>query len=65
MPNVVGNSVSWALYFFLYSRIKATIGTYTTSGDLSYYHFFAASGTAGMLQRNSYPPPIVRGLTHY
>lgn len=49
-PNLVGNSVSWALYFFWYSRIKAALATYhASSGGLSYYDFFLASGTSGIL----------------
>ncbi len=49
-PNVVGNSVSWALYFVLYDQIKSSIHAYEgPSTSLSYYDYFIASGTAGQL----------------
>ncbi|KAI4139552.1 MAG: hypothetical protein L6R39_006234 [Caloplaca ligustica] len=49
-PNLIGSSVSWALYFFWYSRIKGAIASHRApSGRLSYYDFFLASGTAGIL----------------
>lgn len=49
-PNLIGNSVSWALYFLWYGRIKAALGVYHGSDSgLSYYDFFFASGAAGML----------------
>ncbi|KAI4185545.1 MAG: hypothetical protein L6R41_004053 [Letrouitia leprolyta] len=49
-PNIVGNSVSWALYFFWYSRIKLVLGHYHASNNgLSYYDYLLASGTAGAL----------------
>ena len=50
-PNLVGNSLSWALYFVWYDRIKYGIGSYRGSGSssLSYYDFFIASGTAGTM----------------
>lgn len=51
LPNLLGNSVSWALYFFWYSRIKTILAIHASSGDLSYYDFFTASGIAGMLRR--------------
>ncbi|KAL8706348.1 MAG: hypothetical protein Q9201_000602 [Fulgogasparrea decipioides] len=49
-PNLIGNSVSWALYFLWYGRIKASLKAYHASeGSLSYYDFFLASGAAGAL----------------
>lgn len=45
--NIMGNSVSWALYFVVYDRIKYSIRVY--QGPLSYYDFFIASGAAGLL----------------
>lgn len=50
-PNLVGNSLSWAFYFVWYDRIKYGIRSYRgfDNGGLSYYDFFIASGTAGML----------------
>ncbi|KAL8941672.1 MAG: hypothetical protein Q9211_001716 [Gyalolechia sp. 1 TL-2023] len=60
-PNLVGNSVSWALYFFWYSRIKAALGQYHASnGVLSYYDYFLASGTAGTLLAHSEEPTARR-----
>lgn len=55
-PNIVGNSISWALYFVWYDRIKHEIQEYRRPGigtgtgtetGLSYYDFFIASGAAG------------------
>lgn len=43
--NVLGNSVSWALYFAWYESIKDGIRDYR--GSLSYYDYFLASGAAG------------------
>lgn len=55
-PNVVGNSVSWALYFVLYDRLKSGIHAYEgLNTSLSYYDYFLASGTAG----ERYPPPAL------
>lgn len=49
-PNLIGNSVSWALYFFWYSRIKSVLVRYYSSNNgLSYYDYFMASGIAGAL----------------
>ncbi|KAL8791441.1 MAG: hypothetical protein Q9213_000057 [Squamulea squamosa] len=49
-PNLAGNSISWALYFLWYSRIKVALQTYHVTGNgLSYYDFFLASGVAGAL----------------
>ena len=49
-PNIVGNSISWGLYFFWYSNIKDVLYTFHGSrkqglGSLDYV---MASGTAGM-----------------
>lgn len=47
-PNMAGNSISWALYFLWYSRLKAGLQAYYGSGNgLSYYDFLLASGVAG------------------
>ncbi|CAD6583360.1 MAG: hypothetical protein ASARMPREDX12_003350 [Alectoria sarmentosa] len=50
-PNLVGSSLSWALYFVWYDRTKHWIQSYRGSDNdgLSYYDFFIASGTAGVL----------------
>ncbi|KAL8771349.1 MAG: hypothetical protein Q9209_003255 [Squamulea sp. 1 TL-2023] len=49
-PNLAGNSISWALYFLWYSRIKVALQAYHMTGNgLSYYDFFLASGIAGAL----------------
>ncbi|KKZ60634.1 hypothetical protein EMCG_04707 [[Emmonsia] crescens] len=50
-PNLVGNSVSWGLYFLWYSNIKNTLHVFHGSrkerlGSLDY---FVASGVAGVL----------------
>ena len=48
-PNLVGNSVSWALYFLWYDQIKhAMVANHGRRQPLSYYDYFLASGTAGM-----------------
>lgn len=50
-PNIVGNSISWALYFVWYDRMKVGIQDYRGPGArLSYYDFFVASGAAGTFQ---------------
>lgn len=55
MPNMVGNSVSWALYFMWYGNIKDIIRStrpYTrTTGnrELSSTDYFLASGIAGVI----------------
>ncbi len=47
-PNLVGNSVSWSLYFACYARLKSGLQTYHGQHHrLSYYDFFLASGAAG------------------
>ncbi|EGC48294.1 mitochondrial FAD carrier protein FLX1 [Histoplasma capsulatum var. duboisii H88] len=51
-PNIVGNSVSWGLYFLWYSNIKDTLhvlhGSRKEEG-LGSLDYFAASGAAGVL----------------
>ncbi len=55
MPNMVGNSISWALYFMWYSNMKdlirATRPQLNTTGqrDLSSFDYFLASGIAGVI----------------
>lgn len=50
MPNIVGNSVSWALYFVCYDKLKNGLQIFHGRGSLlSYYDFFLASGAAGTL----------------
>lgn len=52
-PNLLGNSVSWALYFVSYDRLKSGIQAYHgRSYRLSYYDFFLASGAAGITFRS-------------
>ena len=47
-PNIVGNSVSWALYFLWYGKIKDEIyNLHGPSTQLSSFEYFVASGTAG------------------
>lgn len=47
-PNLVGNSVSWAIYFVSYDKLKSGIQAYHgRTYSLSYYDFFLASGAAG------------------
>ncbi|MCJ1395250.1 hypothetical protein MMC18_008134 [Xylographa bjoerkii] len=49
-PNLIGNSVSWALYFLWYDQIKHGLLAYHgIRQGLSYYDYFLASGTAGIL----------------
>jgi len=56
-PNIVGNSISWALYFVWYDRIKHGIQDYRgPRTGLSYYDFFIASGAAGKFLS---PAPII------
>ncbi|MCJ1288182.1 hypothetical protein MMC26_007537 [Xylographa opegraphella] len=48
--NLIGNSVSWALYFLLYDQIKhAMLAYHGLRRGLSFYDYFLASGTAGTL----------------
>lgn len=50
-PNIVGNSVSWALYFVCYDKFKHGLQIFHgRSSLLSYYDFFLASGAAGKSQ---------------
>ncbi|KAH0355854.1 hypothetical protein KCU83_g1544, partial [Aureobasidium melanogenum] len=50
MPNMVGNSVSWALYFLWYGNIKDLIKAARGNPDvLTSYDYFLASGTSGIL----------------
>ncbi|KAK8213165.1 mitochondrial FAD carrier protein flx1 [Zalaria obscura] len=51
MPNMVGNSVSWALYFLWYGNIKDSIRSYRghTDGPLTSIDYFLASGASGIL----------------
>ncbi|KAI4229305.1 MAG: hypothetical protein L6R36_000957 [Xanthoria steineri] len=47
---MAGNSISWALYFLWYNRLKAGLQAYYGSGNgLSYYDFLLASGVAGAM----------------
>ena len=47
-PNLLGNSISWALYFLWYGKIKSVLAVvHGERNSLSYYDFFLASGTAG------------------
>lgn len=48
-PNLVGNSVSWALYFFWYSNVKDILARSHKSGreGLGSADYFIASGAAG------------------
>ncbi|PGH13202.1 hypothetical protein AJ80_06448 [Polytolypa hystricis UAMH7299] len=56
-PNLVGNSVSWGLYFLWYGKIKEVLHSWQSSREgngkggshLSSLDFFIASGTAGAL----------------
>ncbi|KAM5462905.1 mitochondrial FAD carrier protein flx1 [Microsporum audouinii] len=52
-PNLVGNSVSWGLYFLWYGKIKELLSVARGAGDgagrLSSLDYFLASGTSGVL----------------
>ncbi|KAH0543344.1 hypothetical protein FGG08_002300 [Glutinoglossum americanum] len=49
-PNLVGNSVSWGLYFLWYGKIKEGLAEhYGSQGALSSLDYLLASGTAGTL----------------
>ncbi|KAI1962382.1 mitochondrial FAD carrier protein flx1 [Ophidiomyces ophidiicola] len=48
-PNVVGNSISWGLYFLWYSNLKDALQTVRGRGELTSLDYFVASGTAGIL----------------
>ena len=52
-PNIIGNSVSWALYFLWYGRLKD--GLQYLHGEhhpLLSYDYFLGSATAGKKQRS-------------
>lgn len=60
-PNLVGNSISWALYFVWYDRIKHGIQDFRGPGTgLSYYDFFVASGAAGTSRSQQSPRGYIR-----
>ncbi|KAI9697912.1 MAG: hypothetical protein M1836_004264 [Candelina mexicana] len=47
-PNLIGNSVSWALYFLWYGKLKDGITAYRSPQDgLSTFDYFVAAGGAG------------------
>jgi solute carrier family 25 (mitochondrial folate transporter), member 32 len=48
-PNIVGNSVSWGLYFLWYGKIKEELGKWRGDGKLGGWDYFVASGAAGMV----------------
>lgn len=52
-PNLVGNSVSWGLYFLWYSKLKGALHTFYGPGKdgLDSLDYFAASGAAGRFHR--------------
>lgn len=64
-PNLVGNSVSWALYFVCYDKLKHELQELHGRGSrLSYYDFFLASGAAGKNFSRDLcfaPPPQICG----
>lgn len=53
MPNMIGNSVSWGLYFMWYANIKDLIasarGTGTNRKKMNSSDYFLASGASGIL----------------
>ncbi|GAB7347944.1 hypothetical protein MBLNU459_g5455t1 [Dothideomycetes sp. NU459] len=49
MPNMLGNSISWALYFLWYGNIKDFIGSYRPDHKLTSGDYFLASGASGIL----------------
>ncbi|PNS17566.1 hypothetical protein CAC42_8109 [Sphaceloma murrayae] len=50
MPNMIGNSVSWGLYFMWYGNIKDLVRSVRGEGDrLSSSDYFLASGASGIL----------------
>jgi solute carrier family 25 folate transporter 32 len=51
MPNMVGNSVSWGMYFMWYTNIKDLIASTRGSGtkNLRSSDYFLASGASGIL----------------
>lgn len=48
--NIIGNSISWGVYFFCYSNIKDAMqgSRGSTNQELTSTDYFVASGTAGM-----------------
>ncbi|KMU78566.1 mitochondrial deoxynucleotide carrier [Coccidioides immitis RMSCC 3703] len=50
-PNLVGNSVSWGLYFLWYRNLKDALNTFygPQKNGLDSLDYFVASGTAGVL----------------
>ncbi|KAF2417248.1 solute carrier family 25 protein [Tothia fuscella] len=50
MPNMVGNSISWALYFLWYRNLKDAIQVYRgPNSNLTSLDYFASSGASGIL----------------
>lgn len=53
MPNMLGNSISWGLYFMWYGNIKELVRAtrHTSTGDesLTSFDYFLASGSSGIL----------------
>ncbi|KAF2756169.1 mitochondrial carrier [Pseudovirgaria hyperparasitica] len=49
MPNMIGNSVSWALYFLWYRNLKDIMQSYRGGERLHSMDYFVASGTSGIL----------------
>ncbi|KAF2861949.1 mitochondrial carrier [Piedraia hortae CBS 480.64] len=47
-PNLLGNSVSWGLYFLFYARVKDGLASYR-HGRLTTGDFFVSSAVAGLL----------------
>ncbi|KAK9465110.1 mitochondrial carrier domain-containing protein [Lipomyces arxii] len=49
IPNLIGNTVSWGSYFFLYEQIKARLNQFYGHDRLSSSDYFLSAGTAGCL----------------
>ena len=47
-PNIIGNSISWGLYFMWYGNIKDLLQSYRPDGKLTGRDYFVASGAAGL-----------------
>jgi len=47
-PNIIGNSISWGLYFMWYGNIKDLFQSYRPDGKLTGTDYFVASGAAGL-----------------
>ncbi|TID19677.1 hypothetical protein E2P81_ATG06844 [Venturia nashicola] len=62
-PNMVGNSISWALYFLWYGNLKDVIQSYRGQGTrLNSGDYFLASGTSGeQIHHGRVDPPSVNG----